>query len=170
VKTLILDRSYQPISFVGVRKVAKYLANNKADIESVWDNYYIYGKTKYPATLILKTYTRKRFVSSLYSPKGVFKRDQYICQYSGKSYPKHLLNIDHILPTSRGGKSSWENCVTCFWEINSAKGNKTPEEAGLTLIRKPTAPLDPISLEYSVMEDVHDSWRQFFVGVERMKF
>jgi hypothetical protein len=169
MQTLLLDKSYQPVSFIGLRKVVKHLANNKVDVESSWD-YYLYGETKYPAILVLKNYTRRKFATSTFSFSKVFKRDQYICQYSGKSYPKNLLNIDHILPVSRGGKSNWENCVTCFWEINSAKGNKTPEEAGLKLIRKPTAPLDTVALEYSVMQDVHESWEQFFPNVNRMVF
>lgn len=85
----------------------------------------------------------------LYTPKltkdAVMARDGYTCSYTGKVFTakearKHL-NIDHVVPRSRGGKSSWENLVTCSKEINSAKADKTPHEAGLKLLKSPRKPI-----------------------------
>lgn len=72
-----------------------------------------------------------------FTKKRVYARDNYICQYSGKKLRPSDATIDHILPKSRGGKSTFENCVTCSRDINIKKGDRTPDEAGLKLIHVP---------------------------------
>lgn len=67
---------------------------------------------------------------------AIFKRDKMTCQYCGK---KSRITIDHVLPTSRGGKNTWENMVAACFSCNNKKGGKTPDEAGLTLVRTPEA-------------------------------
>jgi 5-methylcytosine-specific restriction endonuclease McrA len=74
------------------------------------------------------------------SKKNIMLRDGYTCQYDGKTYPKSELNIDHVIPRSRGGRNDWDNLVTCHRRINTNKANRTPAEAGLALIRKPKMP------------------------------
>ncbi len=74
------------------------------------------------------------------SKKNIMLRDGYTCQFTGKEYNKSELNIDHIIPRSRGGCNSWENLVTCHRSINTKKANKTPVEAGLQLVRQPKRP------------------------------
>ena len=92
--------------------------------------------------------------------KAILERDNFTCQYSGVKLPKSKLNIDHILPKSRKGKEDWLNLVACSKEINSKKGNKTNEEAGLSLIRKPTKPL-PIPASHLIREIKHREWNLF---------
>jgi len=70
---------------------------------------------------------------------NILQRDNFTCQYTGQKLPRAKLNIDHVLARSKGGKEDWLNLVTCSKDINSKKGNKSNEEAGLTLIRKPFA-------------------------------
>jgi 5-methylcytosine-specific restriction endonuclease McrA len=63
-----------------------------------------------------------------------------VCQYTGRKLRPSEGNIDHIVPRSRGGKTTWENCVLADKKVNSKKGNRLPEEIGLRLIRSPKAP------------------------------
>lgn len=71
---------------------------------------------------------------------NVYLRDSYTCQYSGIRYPVSELTLDHVMPQSRGGKSNWLNLVTCHKDINFAKADRTPREAGLRLLHEPYAP------------------------------
>ena len=80
----------------------------------------------------------------------------YTCQYSGKKLNKDQLSIDHILPISRGGKDTWENMVCCDRDVNSAKSNKLPDEAGLKLINKPKKPTNGL-----VFDTIRDEWKMF---------
>jgi 5-methylcytosine-specific restriction endonuclease McrA len=79
--------------------------------------------------------------------KNLWIRDDGICQYSGKKLTSNTGNIDHIIPKSRGGKSTWSNCVLAHKEINAKKADRTPEESGLKLLKVPKEPRNiPISL------------------------
>lgn len=75
-----------------------------------------------------------------YSRKNVFHRDDNTCQYCGTEFPKKDLTVDHIIPRSRGGKNSFTNIVAACRDCNSRKGNKTPEEAGMNLLKNPASP------------------------------
>jgi 5-methylcytosine-specific restriction endonuclease McrA len=72
--------------------------------------------------------------------RGIWLRDGGVCQYTGKKLSTSEGNIDHIVPKSRGGKTSWTNCVLSHRTVNAKKGNRTPEEAGLKLIKQPSVP------------------------------
>lgn len=102
--------------------------------------------------------------SNTYIANGVAVHN---CQYTGISLPPSQLTVDHVIPKSRGGKSTWENCVTASLQVNSTKGNRTPEEAGLKLLRPATAPPDSLALEYAILNDIHPDWEGYFPGVER---
>ncbi len=82
--------------------------------------------------------TRKNKVR--FSRSNVFLRDGFRCQYCGEKKQASALNYDHVLPRMRGGKTVWENIVTSCYPCNLKKGSKTPEEAGLTLLRRPAKP------------------------------
>ena len=69
-----------------------------------------------------------------------YARDGFTCQYDGQQYPTEDLTFDHVLPRSRGGRTSWENIVTCCVECNKTKADRTPAEAGMHLLRQPRKP------------------------------
>jgi hypothetical protein len=75
-----------------------------------------------------------------FSRKSVFERDNFTCQYCGHKKKKEELSMDHVLPRSRGGPSNFTNIVTACKPCNAWKDNQTPEEAGMALLKKPTAP------------------------------
>jgi 5-methylcytosine-specific restriction endonuclease McrA len=83
-----------------------------------------------------------------FSRSNVLLRDGFRCQYCGECRPAHELNCDHVLPRVRGGKACFENMVASCYACNDRKGSRTPEEAGMTLLRRParpsTLPLVPV--------------------------
>lgn len=90
-----------------------------------------------PTILVSSRYSgmpRKRFNPT---KNNIWIRDNGICQYTGRVLKKEQANIDHLIPKSRGGQSTWENMALSCKNINSKKGSKTPKEAGLNLIREP---------------------------------
>jgi len=82
---------------------------------------------------------RERLVPPL-SNRELFLRDEHLCMYCGGQFPGHLLTRDHLMPLSRGGADCWSNVVTACRGCNHAKGSRTPEEAGMSLLAVPYVP------------------------------
>ncbi|MDI3283179.1 HNH endonuclease [Polyangium sp. 15x6] len=98
------------------------------------------GSLRVPRVLHLRRYERVRRPTVRLSRRNVMLRDAHQCQYCSKRPPVRDLNIDHVVPRSRGGVDSWENLVTACRPCNLRKGRRTPEEASMRLLRAPTAP------------------------------
>jgi 5-methylcytosine-specific restriction endonuclease McrA len=98
------------------------------------------GALRVPRVLHLRRYERMRRPVIRLTRKNVMLRDAHQCQYCGRRPPVRDLNIDHVLPRSRGGMDSWENLVTACRLCNLRKGWKTPEEAMMRLLRAPGPP------------------------------
>jgi 5-methylcytosine-specific restriction endonuclease McrA len=98
------------------------------------------GALRVPRVLHLRRYERTRRPVIRLSRKNVMLRDAHQCQYCGRRPPVRDLNIDHVLPRSRGGADSWENLVTACRVCNLRKGWRTPEEAMMRLLRTPGPP------------------------------
>lgn len=113
-----------------------------------------------PTILICNRYADMPKKSFKLTLKNIWLRDAGVCQYTGKKLDKDTGNIDHIISKSRGGENSWENMVLCHKEINSKKGTKTPEEAGLKLIKKPKA-LIPVPICETINFCNHTDWKFF---------
>jgi 5-methylcytosine-specific restriction endonuclease McrA len=122
----------------------------KLPIENEKDDFIqtVRGNIKIPKVLVLCNYNQVPRKRPKFSPKAVWDRDQGTCQYTGRKLTPQEANIDHIIPRSRGGKTDWNNCVLTHKEINSKKADRTPEEAGLKLIRKPQDPKELPSTFY----------------------
>ncbi len=99
-----------------------------------------------------------------FNRKNLLTRDAYQCQYCGQKPPVHKLSLDHVIPRSHGGQTTWENIVCCCLKCNSRKGGRTPQGANMTLLNQPTKPrLNPI-LADSMDDPRYESWRTF-VGI-----
>lgn len=145
--------------------MARLVMTGKAVVISEWSGVPFYKNTNYPAIIVLKRYVRKKPLLPRFNFRGVFRRDRFCCQYTGVQLPPSQLTVDHVLPKSRGGKSTWENCVTASLEVNAKKGNRTPEEAGLKLLHPAQAPSDSLALEYAAMNNVHPDWEGYFPSI-----
>ena len=92
-----------------------------------------------PAVLLLIKVVRSVYRARVpFSNKNVLVRDRFVCAYCGKKAKP--LTIDHVIPRSKGGKTSWENCVACCKACNNNKGARTPTEAKMHLIKRPFQP------------------------------
>ncbi len=93
--------------------------------------------------------------------RNIFARDRNMCQYCGKRSSTSELSLDHLLPRSKGGKSSWENLVCCCVTCNAKKGGRTPIEAHMTLVRKPFKPRRNPAISLRLGSDKYACWQQF---------
>ncbi|XP_015578663.1 uncharacterized protein LOC8276527 isoform X2 [Ricinus communis] len=136
---LVLDISYRPVNVVCWKRAICLEFMEKADVLEYYDqtvnspsgSFYIPAVLRVPH--LLQVVKRRRIKSNL-SRKNVLHRDNYTCQYCSS---RENLTIDHVLPTARGGQWTWENLVTACSKCNSKKGQKTPEEANMKLIKVP---------------------------------
>lgn len=113
-----------------------------------------------PAVVRLLRFDRVHRPVLRLSRQNVYLRDNHTCQYTGQKMPPHKLNLDHVVPSSQGGQSTWENLVCCSVAVNARKGGRTPAQAGLKLIRTPRRP-DPAELMFKSGRKRHDSWKNF---------
>ncbi len=98
------------------------------------------GRIRVPTVIVLARFAKVPIKRPKFSARNLWKRDGGRCQYTGRLLEPGEGNIDHVFPRSRGGKTTWENCVLADRRVNSSKGNRTPEEAGLKLKSTPAAP------------------------------
>lgn len=115
-----------------------------------------------PRVIALTAYDRLPKRNIRFSRINILIRDRHTCQYCGKRMPRSRLNLDHVVPRSRGGKTTWENVVTSCHACNRQKGGRLPEEAGLKLIRHPFRPKVAPLLDGSLGPVKYEEWRPFF--------
>lgn len=163
-KVLLLNNNFTIISFIGERKAIRLLFKDKADPIYYWDNIEIRAGNnfimRYPSVLKMKYYVRRNFVKMPFSRKAVLKRDNFHCQYCNEYLSSSRATIDHIIPKSFGGISSFINCVVACYYCNNKKGNKTLEQVGMSLINQPVIPAPYMSI-LSDQDLWHESWDRF---------
>jgi 5-methylcytosine-specific restriction endonuclease McrA len=113
-----------------------------------------------PTVIVAQNYAKMPQLEKHVSNKAIRERDESRCQVTGRVLSRTEGNVDHLLPRSRGGKDTFENMVWMDKKINSVKNNKTLEEAGLTLIRKPFKP-KPLPASATIRELKHRDWKFF---------
>ena len=119
------------------------------------------GQIRVPTVIVLARFDRVPVKRPRFSARSLWERDGGRCQYTGRILRPGEGNIDHILPRSRGGTTTWENCVLAAREVNSRKADRTPEEAGLRLVRQPKAPREvPVTMLLRNPHDIKD-WKPF---------
>jgi len=133
--TLKLDAAWNPIEIIDSHKGFKMCYNGRANMVTEYPQDY-----PFPAVIVLKNYVRSRFMSYNCNRRNVVWRDKNICQYCGNKFAFSELTMDHVIPKSRGGEKSWNNIVASCKKCNSKKGDRTPEEARMPLIKKPFVP------------------------------
>ncbi|MBI5477635.1 MAG: HNH endonuclease [Deltaproteobacteria bacterium] len=94
-----------------------------------------------PRVIVLQMFNRVPRAKVRFSRLNIYARDDDTCQYCGLRRPRHGLNLDHVVPRSQGGRTTWENVVCCCYECNLRKGGRTPAQAGMRLRRAPTRPI-----------------------------
>jgi 5-methylcytosine-specific restriction endonuclease McrA len=93
-----------------------------------------------PRVIVLQLYDRIPKTKVRFSRHNIYMRDGNTCQYCGLELPRTELNLDHVVPRAQGGRTTWENVVCCCIDCNLSKGARTPEQAGLKLLKSPVRP------------------------------
>ncbi|MBC7783227.1 MAG: HNH endonuclease [Burkholderiales bacterium] len=96
-----------------------------------------------------------------FNRRNIFARDSNRCQYCGKKFSTIDLSLDHVIPRSQGGKSTWDNIVCCCIKCNVKKGGRTPEQAHLKLLSKPVKPKRSPAISFKLADARYKSWKQF---------
>lgn len=156
---LLLNRYFAPVSVATARRAFVLLYGGAAQAVSEGGDTYDFsswltlpprgnddllpivgGSVRVPRVLHLMRYERTPRANVRLSRRNLMIRDQFQCQYCGRRPSQRDLNLDHVVPRSRGGVDTWENLVVSCRSCNLKKGRRTPVEAGMTLLRQPHAP------------------------------
>jgi len=121
------------------------------------------GLVRIPHVIVLSRFAKVPKRRPKFSARALWVRDNSRCQYTGKELKPGEGNIDHVLPRSRGGKTSWENCVLASRDVNSRKADRLPEEVGLRLLKSPTAPKELPSTFFIRNVNGIAAWKHFLV-------
>src|SRR5881398_1587456 len=115
-------------------------------------------KIRVPRVIVLLVFDRLPKKDVKFTRHNIFERDKNTCQYCGEIFERKDLNLDHVIPPDRGGPTTWENIVCSCIECNTLKANRTPQEAGLHLVRKPKRPKWRPFVQINFSLQRHDSW------------
>ena len=156
---LVLNRHWQPITFMPVQTAIVTVMRDMASVLDVQD-YLLVSFEEWvelgreterairtpsrtiaaPEVIVLKRYGERPPRRVVFNRPNLYKRDEFTCQYCGVALPPTDLTIEHVMPRSRGGATSWENCVAACETCNARKADRTPKEAGMKLRTVPTRP------------------------------
>jgi 5-methylcytosine-specific restriction endonuclease McrA len=136
---LVLNASYEPINVCAARRAIVLVLKGVAMAEEENGHFLHSARVAFriPSVIRLLEYRRIPHQSRALSRKNILLRDRNSCQYCGVVLAAGELTLDHVVPRSRGGTSTWENLVACCHPCNRRKGNQTPVESGMKLVREP---------------------------------
>jgi 5-methylcytosine-specific restriction endonuclease McrA len=157
------DGRFNAYSFDSWREISEL----RADMKQPNDDWIraVQFEIQVPRVIRLLKYDRLPKQRLHLSRRNVLARDGLECQYCGRHFPAHLLSIDHVVPRSRGGATSWENVVCACTACNTKKGGRTPHEAHMKLIHAPVRPRRNPLLLLKLNNPKYESWRTWLDGV-----
>jgi 5-methylcytosine-specific restriction endonuclease McrA len=120
-----------------------------------------------PSVVRVVRHFKRARIPVRFSRLNIYARDGFTCQYCAARLPTEDLTFDHVVPRSRGGATSWENIVTCCVDCNAAKAARTPDEAGLKLLRRPRRPTYLPSITVKMGGAVPPEWLPYWSGALR---
>jgi 5-methylcytosine-specific restriction endonuclease McrA len=161
---LVLNATYEPINVCTVRRAVVLLLKDKAEVieRADWELHSASATIARPVVIRLVAYVRiprdshRRRITR----RAVFARDQWTCQYCGS---RSNLTVDHVVPRSKGGASSWENIVASCAPCNRRKGNALPRQAGMHLVRTPRAPSPSVFIQVA-SPTIPVAWRAYLAA------
>jgi 5-methylcytosine-specific restriction endonuclease McrA len=161
---LVLNASYEPINICAARRALVLILKGVASAEAHADVFLHAHRRAFalPSVIRLLEYRRIPHQTRALSRKNILIRDRYTCQYCHKTFAGGDLTLDHVIPRSRAGETSWENLVASCHTCNNRKGNRTPDEAGMRLLKYPR----PFSLHTSrhlmrLVGRAEEQWRKY---------
>jgi 5-methylcytosine-specific restriction endonuclease McrA len=170
--TLVLNNAYQPIRIVPVRKALKDLANGRVELLEGYADVLVWISAKLsplPCVVRFLRWSQGKYQRNVkFNRVNVWKRDKGACQYCGVKVDPATYQYEHVLPKSRGGRTTWENIVVACCPCNQKKRDRTPEEAGMRLLRKPVKPksLPSGNFQLRLGSEIPTSWNDYLGSVE----
>lgn len=186
---LILNRFYMAIRVVNVRRALTLLYRDCAEIIVMEDDQFVsydfdswvelsqltaldkqpdedylqgpHFELRVPRICRLTRFERMPAHTVRFNRKNLFARDHHQCQYCGQRPPTNKLSLDHVIPRSLGGKTTWENIVCCCLRCNNRKGGRTPQQARMELLGQPAKPRVNPLLAQSPNDPRYQSWKSF---------
>ena len=162
--TLLLNSTFEPLKVVSWKKAVLMVLLGKVEVVEEYDRMIrgVSHTLRLPAVIRLKRYIGKGTPIIKFSRQNLYIRDGGKCQYCGSPFSQRELTYDHVIPRSKGGETEWTNVVTCCVTCNLKKGGRTPEEAGMFLIRRPKAPIWIPLLSMSLgLKETPEPWRDY---------
>ena len=186
---LVLNRLFMAVHVISVRRAFALLCKELAEVVSHEDGQFAsYNFTSWrevseyrvkfpgpdddfvravnfeiqvPRVIRLLFYDRLPKQAIRFNRRNIFARDANHCQYCGRRFATSELSLDHVIPRSRGGETSWENIVCSCVKCNVKKGGRTPREAHMHLVRQPTRPKRSPLLSIKLGNPKYESWKSF---------
>ena len=186
---LILNRFYMAVRVVNVRRAFTLLYRGCAEVITIDDHQYssydfdtwcevsqilalekqagedylqaVNFEIQVPRIVRLTRYDKLPKSTVRFNRKNLFARDNHQCQYCGQTRPLSQLSLDHVVPRSLGGRTTWENIVCSCMKCNSRKGGRTPSQAGMALLSKPVKPHSNPSMTIPLNDPRYESWKTF---------
>lgn len=149
-RCLVLNASYQPLTIIPAKRALILVFEDKAKILEEHPTEFVHSPNDIwplPTKIVLMKQVTSRSIhktDAILTQRNLFVRDNFICNYCGKSKDKllahEILTRDHIMPRDKGGRDIWTNVTTACSTCNNKKANKLLHESGMTLLRKPYTP------------------------------
>src|SRR6266702_7369808 len=187
---LVLNKLYMAVHIISVRRAICLLCKEAAEVVSLEEGQFatydfppwrelsgysarhfrqedddwirtVNSEIQVPRVIRLMAYEKLPKQTVKFNRRNIFARDNNLCQYCGKKFPTSELSLDHVVPRSQGGQSTWENIVCACVGCNVRKGGRTPREAHMTLIRKPEKPKRSPMLNLKLTNKKYQSWKSF---------
>ena len=163
-RVLVLNASYEPINVCTVRRAAVLILKNRAEVLERGDWALHAESVTLPRPVVIRLLTYVRIPRDAHRRKitrrAVFARDRWTCQYCG--HERGHLTVDHVIPRSKGGPSSWDNIVTCCAPCNRRKGDRLPSQANMVPAQPPKAPGATIFIHVAA-PSIPSAWEQYLV-------
>ena len=163
-RTLLLSQGYEPIKVISWQRAISLLFLGKVEVLEEYDHDIrsISLVLKIPAVVRLLRAFRRHAKPVKFSRVNIYARDGHRCQYCGATCGIDRLTYDHVVPRSRGGRTTWDNIVSCCVTCNARKANRTPAEARMALLSTPERPRWMPSVQIRVStRSVPDAWRDY---------
>lgn len=171
---LVLNRSYMPLGRICWQDAFGMIFTGRAEVVEEYANRLVRSaKETFRMPSIIRFLTkascvfRRRGVK--FNRKNVYLRDQGVCQYCGQKTPMTDFTYDHVRPKSMGGMTKWENIVVACIQCNHRKADRTPEQAGMSLIRPPVRPTSQPGSAFRLLkwdEHMPESWKDYLGSVK----
>lgn len=161
---MLLNSTFEPLRVVTWKKAIIMVMLDKVEVIEEYERAIrgIGVSVPLPAVIRLNRFIRRKTPIVKFSRQNLYVRDRGVCQYCGAPFEHKELTYDHVVPRSKGGQTEWTNVVTCCTPCNLRKGGRTPEEAGMVLIRKPKAPIwIPLLTKSLGIDETPSSWKDY---------